>query len=74
MSDRLHIKPAWLVAIIRDPHTKRALAPEGGRVPDTSFYRRRLASGDAVMVEVQPAAEAEKAKTHAPIPARQNGE
>jgi hypothetical protein len=49
---RLHVKPRIPGAIIRDPHTKRALPDEGGRVPDTSFWRRRLAYGDVVQVHV----------------------
>jgi hypothetical protein len=47
---RLHVKPRIPGAIIRDPHTKRALPDEGGRVPDTTFWRRRLDQGDVVLV------------------------
>lgn len=45
------VKPAKSGLVIRDPFTKRALADEGGRVPDTSFWRRRIADGDVVLVE-----------------------
>jgi hypothetical protein len=51
ITKRLHVKPAVPGAIVRDPHTKRALPDAGGRVPDNSFWRRRLAHVDVVEVE-----------------------
>lgn len=32
--------------LVRDPHTNRELALDGARVPATSFWIRRLLSGD----------------------------
>lgn len=46
----MRIKPAHAGAVIRDPHTKRELPAEGGTVPDNTFWRRRLADGDVVLV------------------------
>jgi hypothetical protein len=40
--------------IVRDPTSKQALPPEGKAVVVTSYWARRLASGD--VVEVKPAA------------------
>lgn len=47
----MHVKPATPGAVIRDPHTRRRLPDEGARVPDTSFWRRRLRAEDVVPVE-----------------------
>lgn len=44
------VKPANPGAVIRDPRTKRQLPAAGGRVPDSSYWRRRLRSGDVVPV------------------------
>lgn len=46
----MRVKPADPTAVIRDPHTRRALPPDGGNVPDNSFWRRRLAAGEVVLV------------------------
>lgn len=51
----MRVRPAIAGTLIRDPHTKRALPVEGGRVPDSSFWRRRLRSGDVVLVAESPA-------------------
>lgn len=40
--------------LVRDPHTRQPLPPEGAEVPDTTHWRRRLASGDVVRVEPTP--------------------
>lgn len=45
--------------LVRDPDTKHPLPPEGAEVPDTSHWRRRLADGDVVRVEAEPAADDE---------------
>jgi hypothetical protein len=45
---KLHVKPAVPGAVIRDPRTMRALPAEGGRVPDNTFWRRRLNKGEIV--------------------------
>lgn len=34
--------------VIRDPISKVALPPEGDEVPDTTYWHRRLRSGDVV--------------------------
>lgn len=44
------VMPARPGLLIRDPHTKRPLPAEGGRVPNNTFWRRRLRSGDVVLV------------------------
>lgn len=52
----MNVKPAREGLVIRDPHTKRPLPAEGARVPDNSFWNRRLADGDVVLIEDAPAA------------------
>lgn len=47
------VRPAQPGAIVRDPKTKIRLPPEGRRVPDSSFWRRRLLDGDVVLVTDQ---------------------
>jgi hypothetical protein len=42
--------------IVRDPRHKRALPPEGGFVPDTTYWFRRINTGD-VVTAAPPAAE-----------------
>ena len=46
---KIRVKPAKPGAIIRDPHTKQALPEEGGEVPDTNYWRRRILQGDVVL-------------------------
>lgn len=46
----MRVKPADPGAVIRDPVTKRQLPADGGDVPDTSFWRRRLDAGEVVVV------------------------
>lgn len=46
----MRVKPADPSAVIRDPHTKRPLPAEGGKVPDNTFWRRRLLAGEVVLV------------------------
>lgn len=50
----MKVRPATAGAVIRDPHTKRPLPDDGGRVPDTTFWRRRLRDGDVVLVDEPP--------------------
>lgn len=50
----MNVKPARAGETIRDPHTKRALPAEGGRVPDSSFWLRRLRDGDVVVLTEPP--------------------
>lgn len=42
----MKMKPVDPAAVIRDPHTKRPLAAEGGDVPDTNFWTRRWLAGE----------------------------
>jgi hypothetical protein len=46
----MRVRPAKPGAIIRDPDSYQQLPAEGGRVPDTTFWRRRLRAGDVVLV------------------------
>lgn len=46
----MKVKPAIPGAVIRDPISRRALPEEGGDVPDTSFWIRRLRAGEVVIV------------------------
>ena len=50
----LRVKPALPGSVIRDPQTRQKLPDEGAVVPDTSFWRRRLRSGDVVLVKESP--------------------
>lgn len=47
----MKVKPAIQGAIIRDPITRQPLPAEGRDVPDNSFWRRRLADGEVVLVK-----------------------
>jgi hypothetical protein len=44
------VKPVDPNAVIRDPHTHFALPPEGGDVPENSFWVRRLRAGEVVRI------------------------
>lgn len=46
----MRVKPAVAGAVIRDPQSKQPLPAEGGEVPDSSFWIRRLRAGDVVIV------------------------
>jgi hypothetical protein len=46
----MRVRPKNPDAIIRDPHTRRPLPTEGGRVSDSSYWRRRIADGDVELV------------------------
>lgn len=46
----MRVKPVNPAAVIRDPHTKRQLPAEGGEVPDSVFWNRRLRDGDVVRI------------------------
>lgn len=46
----MRVKPADPNAVIRDPHTKRPLPADGGEVPETAFWIRRLNAGEVVRV------------------------
>ena len=47
----MNVRPKNPKAVLRDPITKRALPPEGGRVPDSTFWRRRLMRGEVILTE-----------------------
>ncbi len=53
----MKVKPVDPNAVIRDPHTRRQLPPEGADVPENIFWTRRLLAGEVVRVEesAQPA-------------------
>ena len=51
----MKVKPADPNAVIRDPHTKVPLPAEGGEVPETSYWIRRLTAGEVVRID-EPAA------------------
>ena len=46
----INVKPSEGLRV-RDPQTYQVLPPEGGTVPDTNFWRRRLAAGDVVEIK-----------------------
>lgn len=47
----MKVKPADPNAVIRDPHTRQPLPAEGGEVPETSFWIRRLNDGEVVRID-----------------------
>ena len=47
----MRVKPADPNAVIRDPHTNRPLPAEGGDVPESTFWLRRLNAGEVVRVD-----------------------
>lgn len=47
----MRVKPVDPTMIIRDPHTKRPLPAEGGDVPETNFWTRRVLSGEVVRID-----------------------
>lgn len=51
----MKLKPTRPGMIIRDPQTTRPLPDEGAEVPDSSYWRRRLADGDVSPVTDEPA-------------------
>lgn len=56
MSATLKLKPAVAGTIVRDPETGRKLPNKGSEVPNTPYWRRRMADGSAVVVpEAKPA-------------------
>ncbi len=61
MSKHLYVKPAHPGAVVRDPRSLAMLPAQGGRVPASSYWVRRLNAGD--VVEVKPAGKPAKPKT-----------
>jgi len=54
------VKPKVPGAIVRDPHTRKPLPPEGAEVPEESYWIRRLMDEDVVLVDEAPKAEQPK--------------
>lgn len=50
----MKVKPAIPGAVIRDPQTRQPLPAEGGDVPESSFWIRRLIAGEVVRVDDAP--------------------
>lgn len=50
-SARMHVKPAREGLVMIDPASGRQLPPEGALVVPSTYWRRRIADGDAVLVE-----------------------
>jgi hypothetical protein len=59
MQQRIFVKPASPDVRVRNEHTRQHIAESGELVPDTSYYRRRIADGDLVETE-PPAAQTEE--------------
>lgn len=47
----MFIVPSNKGVILRDPVTMRPIPEEGAEVQENSYWRRRLADGDAILVE-----------------------
>ena len=45
------VKPVNPAAVIRDPITRRQLPAEGGDVPESNFWVRRLLAGEVVRID-----------------------
>lgn len=63
---RLYVKPKEPGMALRDPRTKRQLPDEGGSVPNTTFWRRRLINGDVLEVKPPKAKRSAAAKSSEP--------
>ena len=51
----MRVRPVDPAAVIRDPHTKALLPPDGGDVPEDIFWTRRLIAGEVVRCdEIDP--------------------
>ncbi len=47
----MKVKPVIPGAVIRDPDTRRPLPAEGGEVPESNFWVRRLLAGEVVRID-----------------------
>jgi len=45
----MRVRPTDPAAVIRDPKSKRILPAEGGKVPGTMFWKRRVRDGSVVV-------------------------
>lgn len=46
----MFVKPAAGLTV-RDPVSRKALPPDGAEVPNSTYWRRRLAAGDVILVD-----------------------
>jgi hypothetical protein len=63
--EQVFVKPAREGLVMFDPTSRRRLPDEGMLVPHETYWRRRIANGDAVLVPQEspaPAPRAAKAK------------
>lgn len=47
----MKVKPVDPAAVILDPQTMRQLPADGGEVPESSFWIRRLRAGEVVRID-----------------------
>jgi hypothetical protein len=59
----MHVRPTVPGAVIRDPVTQEPLPQEGGRVTDSTFWRRRRQKGEVVECEPPAKGGRDKAAT-----------
>lgn len=64
------VKEGQLVMIVRDPISRRKLPPEGAKVPDTSYWRRRLKDKDVVRTTAEAIAKGLRERLAAEAKAR----
>jgi hypothetical protein len=57
----MKVKPVDPDAVIHDPETMRLLPAEGGEVPESNFWVRRLLAGEIVRTDQQPRADLPRA-------------
>jgi hypothetical protein len=59
--EQIFVKPARAGLVMFDPTSRRRLPDEGMLVPLDTYWRRRLANGDAVAVQQESTAPAPRA-------------
>ena len=64
----MYLKPRNAQIILRDPRSLVILPPEGGNVPNTNFWVRRLQDGDALKTTPEEIAGAKLPPKLAPPP------
>jgi hypothetical protein len=64
----MYLKPKNSQIILRDPRSFAILPPEGGNVPNTSFWIRRLQDGDALRTTAEEVARAKTSPPKLPPP------
>lgn len=60
-NEQVFVKPAQPGLVMFDPTTRRQLPDEGMLVPRDTYWRRRIANGDAVLVPQESPAPASRA-------------